>query len=64
MKKRDKAGKVLIFFKFMLETLQHLGHIASRIFVCLSEGCVFLLLLCRPNRCFFVKFTDLIFYDL
>ena len=45
-------------FHCYLETLQHLGHIASRIFWCVSEGCVFLLFCSHVS---FVKFTDLIF---
>ena len=35
------------------------GHIASRVFGCVPEGCVFLLL---RNRSFFVSFTDLILW--
>ena len=46
------------FFHCYLETLQHLGHIASRIFGCIPEGCVFLLL-CVVNVSI-VKFTELI----
>ena len=34
----------LFFIHCYLETLQHLGHIAPRIFGCIPEGCVFLLL--------------------
>ena len=41
-----------------LETLEHFGYIASRIFGCLSGGYEFLLC----NRCVFVKFTDLILW--
>ena len=32
------------FIHCYLETLQHLGHIASRVFGCIPEDCVFLLL--------------------
>ena len=35
---------VIFFIKFNLETLQLLGHIASRVFGCIPEGCVFHLL--------------------
>ena len=41
-----------------LETLQHLGHIASRVFGCIPEGCVFLLL-CVVDVSI-LKFTELI----
>ena len=34
----------IFFIHCYLETLQHLGHIASRVFGCILEGCVFLLL--------------------
>ena len=41
----DKNLNFMFFFiHCYLETLQHLGHIASRIFGCIPEGCVFLLL--------------------
>ena len=33
-----------LFIHCYLETLQHLGHIASRVFGCVPEGCVFILL--------------------
>ena len=46
-----------LFFHCHLETLQHLGHIASRIFGCIPEGCVFLLL-CVVNVSI-VKITEL-----
>ena len=49
-----------IFFHFYLETLQHIGHIASRVFGCIQEGCVFLLL-CVVNASI-VKFTELILW--
>ena len=41
------------FFKIhcYLETLQHLGHIPSRVFGCVPEGCVFLLLCCQCFIC-------------
>ena len=48
------------FIRYYLETLQHLGHIASRIFGCIPEGCVFLLL-CVVNVSI-VKFTELILW--
>ena len=48
---------IYFFIHCYLETLQHLGHIASRIFGCVPEGCVFVLL-CVVNVS--IKFTELI----
>ena len=55
------CGNLCLFFiDCYLETLQHLGHIASRIFGCVPECCVFLLL-CVVNVSI-VKFTELILW--
>ena len=50
----DQDKNTLLDF-FYLFTLQHLGHIASRVFGCVPEGSVFLLLCVNVS---FVKFTD------
>ena len=61
---------IIIIVIYYLVKLQHLSHIASRVFVCILEGWVFLLLC---SQCFislknyhlnvsFVKFTDLILW--
>ena len=56
---QKKQFFLFFFIHCYLETLQHLRHIASRIFGCIPEGCVFLLL--RVVNVSIVKFTDLIF---
>ena len=50
----DWTMTIPFFFFFIhcyLETLQHLGHIVSRIFGCIPEGCVFLLLCSQCFNC-------------
>ena len=50
---------LFFFIHCYLLTLHHFGHIESRIFGCIPEGCVFLLLCSHAS---FVKFTDLILW--
>ena len=49
----------IFFIHCYLETLQHLGQIASRVFGCVPEGCVFLLLC---SQCSIVMFAQLILW--
>ena len=49
------------FFNCYLETLQHLGHIATRVFRCVPEGCVFLLLCSKCFICYIHWFNFMIY---
>ena len=59
-RKYVRCARTFYFYWLLLETLQLLGNIASRIFGCIPEGCVFLLL-CVVNVSI-VKFTELILW--
>ena len=52
--KKIKFKSSIFFIHCYLETLQHLGHIASRVFVYCRRLCIYMLC----NHRFFVMFID------
>ena len=53
-KERHHRVFCVFFIHCYLETFQHLGHIASRVFGCVPEGCVFILFY---SQCFILLNT-------